>query len=351
MNKLIILYKDGSISIIKEKRFKYNKKMKYVLVPINSYDIENTFICLYANKYMDFEKAEIEVDMLIARYDDYDKDEITDTNPLTMGNISTTSVIDFYNYLHSLYKIELFNNIINANMENPNQINIDLLNFKVRLFENGETLFEFSNNRIDEYSDEPEEFETVIDVDFYAIHKKLEKIYKPINSDMLYNETLAIDYSKKKWVMKKKFKPNENYIWGIALDTTHSMYFMRSEELSAYDTKFNSTRHLNLDIISAENDVDIDSFGNLDELSEFLFESGTVDYYDSIAMYITHRLMLEVVVYIKYIYSTIMFVFNELMGNDAYDIITTISFNGYRSIIIFNRSQLPTMIDLLGVGG
>jgi len=333
MKKIIILNKNKSVEIVKEKNFKYEKKMEFILIPLNSYELDDVFVCVKANKYMNFDNAKLEITLANA-VNDIDYDDFNSITPFNNLNITTSSIIELYNYIQSINRLEYLNDLLNANLECTTQRVIDILTFKIVLYKNNECIFEYTFKRINDADDvESLEYDLgVLDYGFHDIFKGIKDIYGVISDDVFINK------NNNKWSFK-----DDNYtesLCGIILPHTHTLYFVSPREYYEIGKVLEQTIVIELNMVVMEDQINIKNFQSVDDVADFL-SSGNCEYYDSFSLYINRVIMLEYMIYAKFLYSSIILSYQTDIGLEGFNIITTIINGNQKFSVIFDKDTIP----------
>ena len=170
MKDLILMKNNLNVEIIKEKNFKYEKDIDYVVIPLNSYDIENGFIIVEANKYMEFDYCDIRVKMSNVMYEHYNNEDPIEIGIMENMAVRLNSLIDLYNYIHSFSKIEFINTILEGNLDNDIIVGFDIMNFDIRLYKNDKIIFEYYYNKFGDKNNSFSEY-NYFEVNFSKIFK------------------------------------------------------------------------------------------------------------------------------------------------------------------------------------
>lgn len=217
MSKLIILNNDKSISTCKEKNFKYSKKMDTILIPMTMEGLLDGFIPIHANKYMNFTKAEINTQVSKTfEDDDYEEEEIEN---FPIGEYTTTSLIELYNYLHSFRKLAFANVILSSNLESGNVAQFIIITVDIKLFDNEKCIYEFHYNALE-------------DDESFSVEQL--EIYRFI-FDYKKGDLLRLNLNTKRWGYTDKQKSgNVNIIYGRLLYYTIIYIFENIESRISY---------------------------------------------------------------------------------------------------------------------
>lgn len=342
MKKIILLNKDHSIQIVKENKFKYNKNIKYVLIPIVEFDI-NSYLMLKPNKYMEFTKASVEISMIYTNVDIYNDEFYRDEFPKQKKEF--TSLIEFYNYIHTIDRLSYINHIINCQFSYEK--NLEIMNIKeinIILYNNKDIIYKL--NFINELSIE---FEEVMDESIKDIKSIIKDIYKCKNKD-LSEKILYISDHNNQWALKDDIK--EDGIYTINLFHTNLLYFLDKNTITFLNKSIQSifVSHYLIDLSDEYADIlDFKSFiRNYDEDDEFEYDYFTILLY-SINDYIEYFL------YIDYINMMLRFIFEYIIFSetksdfDIYFYIKIYLKNRKEIKVKFNKDTLYNLKDIINI--
>lgn len=340
MKKVIILNKNKSTEVVKEKNFKYEKEVEYILIPLNSYELHDTFLCIKANKYMNFDNAKIEIKLANA-VNDTECEEYSDLSLFNDLNIETSSIIELYNYIHSINKLEYFNDIINANLENLTQRAIDILAFKIKLYKHDQCIFEYIFNRLDNSDDILDEENIaydlgMIDYGFTSLFKGIKNIYETIS------DALFINKKTNKW----SFDDDKYYncICGIMLFHTHTSYFVSPTEYFEFCKIPDQTIIMQLDILAGIGIPNLKDFTYVDDIDEYISEEDC-EYYESLEIYHNRKTMLEFLVYAHFLYNAISLSYSMDIGIGDFNPVTSFRTGKGDKCVIFDLHSMPKNED------
>lgn len=346
MKDLILLNNDLSIDIVKEKKFKYKKNIDFVLIPMNSYDMDNTFIVVEANKYMNFDYCDVSMRVNIICYDHNDGYSLYD-NVVDGETVRMESIIELYNYIHSLDKFDFVNSVMAGNLENMVSYSYDVIDFSIKMYKDNNVTFEYVYSKYDDKINSNSTNYDYFEANFSEIYKKLKKIYKSISNIMSSRDLIDINLKKNNWRlldgMKIKNVPKNN-LYGIHLARTNSFYFIEPENyLKIYDK--NSSVYLTIDIYDENNDKKIDlyeveMYNNYDDLLD------TMEWYDHITIYLDIFTTLEIIIYFKYLFMSMVLLFSDIIDTEAFNAVFSIK-NSSDIINYYDKRNLPSIKELL----
>lgn|SRR5574343_96374 len=369
MRKLILLMKSGKIKIIKEKSFEYSSKIKYVLIPIESYD-SNTYILLKANPIMDFESVKLHVVLNYIWDDDYNDESYN--KEFACINKEYTSIVELYNMIHSIYRIKFVNNVMsystdfeNINAIVPTQFDIDFL-----LKDKSHYRKSF-NSKINAVLDDS-------GAEILSLITSIKDFYNSADKELHNSDNVVINQYTNTWEFTSKIS-DANCIYGLRLHDTASIYFVPYDIVSILDNINSSVfkKHVIADnrvmsrpnIINGEiiNDEILNYRDNLNsDKTHYIEYEITPDYkgvniddyelYDEF-IYGAKRPIndtLEKIIYDRMLSMLIVlvydkFVFDGEYGSDYFNIITQITVsNSYRKKNIdytYDIQNSPSIID------
>lgn len=340
MKKMIVLNKDKSTEIIKEKNFKYNKNMEYILIPLDSYNLKDVFLGIKANKYMNFDYVKMDIEMANAvnDTDDYDNEhQYSSLMPFHNLNIKTSSIIELYNYIQSLNRLDYFNDLINSNLENPIQRVIDILSFKISIYKNDNCIFSYEYNKFEDENDKSKNAELcyslgVLDYGFQVIYKGINKIYETITDNLFINKKTN------KWSFKDK--NYNNCICGVLLMHTHTIYFVNPTEYVEFCKMKDQTIIMHIEMLCTDEPINLKELTCIDDVDNYLAE-GYVEYYESLEIYHNRKTILEFLVYAHFLYNSIELAYSLDIGIEDFNPIISFYTGKHDTFVIFDKHTIP----------
>lgn len=327
MKKICLLNKDNTCKVISMNKHFDISDVKYVLIPLNGIDAH---ILVKPNEYMNFTKAIVCYEPEIVISNDF-YDDVDETNYwLNKITIEITNIVDFYNFLHSINRIEYSNSFTNEyDLYNEIEGNyISIKSMDIKLFQNNLLIYELhytAKCRNDEF-----------DISSYKLLDELKPIYRLFkNKD---NKYLSIKNNK--WNLVDY--PEENSLVGVYLDNTCSICifpdhvlkilavissieyrkiiyskYQKSSAINKYedlnDLIYNKINNMSI------SDDDIESFVNSDAIDLYVDTGNMIECYrpfDDIGDYQNLSQTIEFLIYLSVIVMNTSFGFNMLYGAD-----------------------------------
>lgn len=330
--RLIILNKNHTIEIIKEKKFRYSNKMKYILIPIIEYGIDS-YIMLKPNKFMNFTKAEIEIEMAFKVFIDGESTEFY----FPIINKEVFSIIELYNYLHSLNRYSYFNDIMGFIINDVIEI-LTITKFKITLFNNKDIIYE--KDIENEYENYEDELYGDGNGPILKIYNLLKDIYTLKDKD-IYKKYLFLSEDKNEWKIEENFyKKNENSIIGIDLYNSSSIYFMTALELAFIKNELDSIySSMYVMDLSDKYQMDDSKYINPRVFEIEYIENDDLPYYNEyeVRFYNIQNIM-EYLIYLNMISILLQFIYQEAILD--FDTTTEINIYIYLEIKLYNVEKM-----------
>lgn len=336
---LIVLYKDHTIQIQSPDKFKYHKSMKYILSPELSYRT-NGFMMLKPNEYMNFTKANIKV-TLQYRWYDYGNDEYY-SSTFNKMNKDYNNLIDFYDALHSLYRMYYVDFIMStaSNYETFNMV--DLKEIEITLYDKKEVSY---HKHID-YSNNTKITKDSSELLLLQMLMKIEDIFDLRDEELKTHKLLVMDYQNMMWDIRSDIH-NSKLIYGMRLFRTRTIYFMEDNIISCLDNIGKAL--IDEKVIDVTHDYSVKNFQFIkeEEVNDF-------DVYEDYIYHIdfSYNDIIEYILYLPMVYLNILLIYSKFIFEDTdlnFDIITHIvienSYTGKNAYLLFNKDKLPTIVD------
>lgn len=332
---IILLNKDHSVDYVKESKFKYNKDIKHLLIPMTTFDT-NTFIPVKCNKYMKFDKAIIEV-QLVYNYLDYSNEYDIYNSNIVYTKKEFTSIIDLYNFINSIDKLYYINELLNLNYGTELLSSIDICSYNISLYKNGKCTYHSSDS-----------YDTEGGVGYYTIRKAMSNISDLYNNFMKYSTDNMIYINDKSWKITDKCIGNG--IYGLHFELVNSIYFITPEV-------FDFTNEIS-QIKFFHYIINLDDTALLNELKiREKLEDGDVDYYTDISFSVSNlKYIFEKIIYFKFFYTCVLMIYNDIIFNvnphhdKGFDIWSLLSFkyyNGHNRDMFFTKDNIPSIYDVM----
>lgn len=319
MTKIISLYDNGSVSICKEREFKYSKKIDTILIPVQMEGLLDGYIPVHANKYMDFDTAELEVK--ISSILDDDDDEYSEVSNFSMKKITTASLIEFYNYLHSFHKMNYMNSLLESGANGGFIYRLEVVEVYIKLFKKNKCIYEYYYDIFDN-DDKSFNIES-LDV-YHFIYDYNKGQYLKINT-----KTNTWEYSG-----SKKSK-NVNVICGQLLLYSSVFIFGKVPKIipSPYSIKIitvddSTSQHNNKKLYSSEREV----------FEEYVYDMCEVYGEYGIEYSNSHIILYEIMVYYHYMLMVFEIVYRTFI--DDLNVVIQIYNPSFSNNTIYDRNNI-----------
>jgi hypothetical protein len=219
MKNYIILLNNSKVLMVNKIKQSLYSKCQYILIPVDSYDID-AYIMIKPNAYFEkFTDAQISFKTAIMQ-------ETADNDSRPLIHIVTildtvdkhiTDLKDIVNYLHSLNRISYVNSMSNGNEYRTNVNYINLVEFNITLFEGKDIIY---TKQIKYSSDNTFSIDIVL--------KEIKDLYNPIHKF----DTKYLRINNDEWEFVKSLSYNS--IYGITLPNTRSISFLTYDMIRAF---------------------------------------------------------------------------------------------------------------------
>ena len=298
------------------------KDCKYVLVPIIEYGIDG-YIMIEPNDQMIFTKATVDYQLCVrdssiddeyAEYVIEDPKFIPDEYCMFPIHKEVGNIIELYNVLHSINKLEYVNYIYNKEAYDS-EVFYDITYFRIEIFNRDDRIYgkEIGHINPQEYGIVDDMSQTVY-ISFPNLLESIEDIYNIKLSDTNYCDFLCI--SNDMWSIKQEKDLTEYDMIGVALCQSSSLFFINKPIFALLDGLDRLEINMNIFNRGEVPDYALKTQTNLDSA----FDNEQVESYFSIyckLLYIGE--ILEFMLYMKSLQIMILTMYNYVIFDPASD--------------------------------